>query len=360
MYKPRLALVTAAVLLAGSVVRADADLDIKLLLDKAVKEAGPDTVAKLKNVTWKAKVRSTEEKKQSGVSDLEIWAQNWDRLRLKVDEIDDKGRHQSWTVVMNGKKAWWNWAGLNFWEIPEPAAKEFALRDLYFTLRATQMLPALLGKEFQLTHLGEVKVNDQPAVGLRIRRKGRPDVSLFFDKKTSLPVKAELRVSIEGVEQGIDGYFQVFYSDYKEFNGLKHFAKITFKGAKRERATGREETMELAAMELSDIRPQMQLDASLFDQPPNAWLLDRPQPQPAFVTVRVPSADAEVWFDDHRTQQAGLERVFESPALQAGKYSYHVRAKWRQNGKDMEQTRTVQVQPGQRVMVDFNRSKAMD
>jgi uncharacterized protein (TIGR03000 family) len=85
--------------------------------------------------------------------------------------------------------------------------------------------------------------------------------------------------------------------------------------------------------------------------------LDRDNRQDqAFVTVRVPSPDAQVWFDDHRTQQGGMQRMFETPSLESGNYSYKVRAKWRQDGKDMDQTRTVRVQPGQRVMVDFARA----
>jgi uncharacterized protein (TIGR03000 family) len=76
----------------------------------------------------------------------------------------------------------------------------------------------------------------------------------------------------------------------------------------------------------------------------------------AHVMVRVPASDAQVWFDDHRTQQTGTQRNFDSPSLESGTYSYKIRAKWRQDGKDKEQTRTVRVQPGQRVTVDFGRS----
>jgi uncharacterized protein (TIGR03000 family) len=73
----------------------------------------------------------------------------------------------------------------------------------------------------------------------------------------------------------------------------------------------------------------------------------------AFIMVRVSAPDTQVWFDDHRTQQNGMERFFETPPLQSGTYSYQIRAKWRENGKDMDKTRTVRVRPGQRVMVDF-------
>jgi uncharacterized protein (TIGR03000 family) len=73
----------------------------------------------------------------------------------------------------------------------------------------------------------------------------------------------------------------------------------------------------------------------------------------ARVAVRVPP-DAEVWFDDDKTQQKGTMREFISPALEPGhNYSYDIKARWNQNGKMVEQTRHVPVHAGDRVMVDF-------
>jgi uncharacterized protein (TIGR03000 family) len=82
------------------------------------------------------------------------------------------------------------------------------------------------------------------------------------------------------------------------------------------------------------------------------------QESPTFVTVRVPSQDAQIWFDDYRTQQRGMERRYQSPPLEAGRYSYQVRIKWRENGQEMTRTRTVNVRPGQMVMVDFGQGGA--
>jgi uncharacterized protein (TIGR03000 family) len=74
----------------------------------------------------------------------------------------------------------------------------------------------------------------------------------------------------------------------------------------------------------------------------------------ALVTVRVPTADAQVWFNNAATRRTGTERQFVSPQLAAGpNYSYEVRALWRANGRTVEQTRTVRVNPGQAVTVDF-------
>jgi uncharacterized protein (TIGR03000 family) len=74
---------------------------------------------------------------------------------------------------------------------------------------------------------------------------------------------------------------------------------------------------------------------------------------PVTVTVRVPDPNAEVWFGDNRTRQTGDTRVFQSPPLAPGKYSYEVRARWTDNGKEVDQTRTVEVRPGDNTTVDF-------
>jgi uncharacterized protein (TIGR03000 family) len=74
------------------------------------------------------------------------------------------------------------------------------------------------------------------------------------------------------------------------------------------------------------------------------------------VQVRVPSPDAEVWFEGAKTNQRGMDRTFESPELTPGyKYTYHMRARWTDNGQPRDQTREVRVQPGQSVTVDFTR-----
>jgi uncharacterized protein (TIGR03000 family) len=83
---------------------------------------------------------------------------------------------------------------------------------------------------------------------------------------------------------------------------------------------------------------------------------DLDQGNKVFVTVRVPTTNAQLWFGDHRTQQSGRQRTFESPPLESGTYAYHIRAKWQQNGQDMEQTRDIRVRPGQQLTVDFNQA----
>ena len=71
------------------------------------------------------------------------------------------------------------------------------------------------------------------------------------------------------------------------------------------------------------------------------------------VDVKVP-ANAEVWFDGGKTAQTGPDRVFHSPALKPGVgYLYLVRARWSEDGREIEQVQTVTVHAGERVRVAF-------
>jgi uncharacterized protein (TIGR03000 family) len=72
------------------------------------------------------------------------------------------------------------------------------------------------------------------------------------------------------------------------------------------------------------------------------------------VTVLVPAADAQVWFDNNATTQQGMQRLFESPSLTPNHaYTYTIKARWMENGKAVEQERQVNVQAGHNVTVNF-------
>jgi uncharacterized protein (TIGR03000 family) len=74
----------------------------------------------------------------------------------------------------------------------------------------------------------------------------------------------------------------------------------------------------------------------------------------AAIEVRVPVADAEVFFENINTRQNGLKRQFLSPVIEVGTtYFYKVRARWKQDGKAVDQTRTVGVRANESFVVDF-------
>jgi uncharacterized protein (TIGR03000 family) len=101
----------------------------------------------------------------------------------------------------------------------------------------------------------------------------------------------------------------------------------------------------------------------LYAPPPDGYSESGPEPssppapasdQSVRVDVRVPVADAEVFFDDSKTSQTGMVRYFESPPLEPGAaYEYTIRARWIADGKPVTQTRKITVFAGQRVGVNF-------
>jgi uncharacterized protein (TIGR03000 family) len=73
----------------------------------------------------------------------------------------------------------------------------------------------------------------------------------------------------------------------------------------------------------------------------------------AGIHVRVPNS-ATVWVDGGRTQQTGPNRDFVTPALKPGTtFEYQIKARWMEDGKPVEQTRTVKVRANEASNVDF-------
>jgi len=84
---------------------------------------------------------------------------------------------------------------------------------------------------------------------------------------------------------------------------------------------------------------------------------DAPKLQPVTLMVRVP-ADAQVWLNGTKTTSKGTVREFVSPPLETGwKYSYEIRARWTENGKAVERTRALRVQPGQKLDIDMQKKE---
>jgi uncharacterized protein (TIGR03000 family) len=78
------------------------------------------------------------------------------------------------------------------------------------------------------------------------------------------------------------------------------------------------------------------------------------QQNTAHIRVLVPADNAQIWFDDAPTQQTGSVRVFDTPALEPGRsYTYQVRARWTDNGREVAETREAHIHPGDAVTVDF-------
>src|SRR5262249_8293462 len=168
---------------------------------------------------------------------------------LRADlEFDQGGMQVAGVLVINKDKAWAKFGGMTK---DAPADDLPTVRAVMYAVRMPSLLVPAKEKGFTLSPLGEVKIGDNPALGVKVAHKEHTELSLFLDKKTGLPVKSEIRVKQGGQEVT----FEIFYSEYKEFAGVKHPTKITFKTGDKK----------MAEVEFTEIKAEEKLEDNLFD-----------------------------------------------------------------------------------------------
>jgi hypothetical protein len=242
------------VLLLAPALYADPADDAKAVVDKAIKAmGGSDKLAKAPATTFKCKATVSDDGKKEAEFSGTWSIQLPDKYRGEI-ELSHDGKTETVTLVINGDKAWAHETSKNKTE-EAPADALAVIRADFGALHLAHSLVPLTGKEYKLSSLGEAKVDNRAAIGIKVERKDMPDVDLFFDKETHLPVKAEVRVKERtGAEEMVHTFL---FQDYKEADGTKHFTKLTLN-------RGDKEAM---VMELSEVKRQEKLEATLFDKP---------------------------------------------------------------------------------------------
>jgi hypothetical protein len=214
-------LAAVALLIVSAPARADDQADAKALLDKAFKAHGGDAVEKIKAGTISIKG------KFYGMGDGidytgTISFQLPDKQRLEI-ESEAGGMKFKFVQVFNKDKGWNGLAG-NTVEMDKDAVAE--VKEAIHAGDLSALRPSAF-KDAKLSLVGEVKVNDKPAVGLRVEVKGKRDVTLFFDKETHLLVKRERRA--KDPQGGEEFGEEEVYSDFKEVGGVKMSHKVVIK-----------------------------------------------------------------------------------------------------------------------------------
>src|SRR5262249_11008767 len=210
-----------ALLGAADFSRSGEDKDLRAIIDKAIAAQGGE--AKL--AAFPAQIRKGAGKFY-GLGEpidynLEI-ASHDKRFRfgmdMKVMDFDLKV-----IVVVTPDKGW---EKIND-EVKEIAADELAeQKEQMHSHAVVNLLSLKKDKDYKLALIGDVKVGDQSAVGVRVSKKGHRDVSLFFDKAKGHLVKSEFVVKdIKG--GGDQELTQVnLYYDYKEFQGAHYPTRL--------------------------------------------------------------------------------------------------------------------------------------
>jgi hypothetical protein len=237
-------------LFGGGAARAEEQADATALVTKAMKAMnGEAKLAKLSTASVKGKVSGSEGGQDITVTLNGTW-RGMSHYRVELDALIG-GQTFSGVLVINGDKGWFKDPNRTE-DAPEGAAA--FVQNLFYAMRMPQLLPALSHKDYKLAPLGEVQIGTHTGVGVSVSHKERKDVHLFFDKKTGLPLKSEIRLEVPKENKEIT--VEYHYSDYKEFDGVKLCGKIAIK------ADGKEFTLELG-----EIRPIEKVDDGQFERP---------------------------------------------------------------------------------------------
>lgn len=220
MFRLRTLAIAGCILAVSAVLARAPDDDLKAVLQKAIAaHGGEKNLNKFGGAISKFK------------GTIEIMGKSRDitgeTTLLKPDKvkntmtIDIEGMQIPVAIVYNGKKMW---RSVN--NKTEEIKDEKILTEMREGLQAegAGSLSDYLKAPYELGALGEVKIKDKPAIGIRVSKKGQRDVSYFFDKKTHLLVKTEMRIL--DVEAGQEVTQEKYIIGYRDTDGLKTGARV--------------------------------------------------------------------------------------------------------------------------------------
>lgn len=219
----RESLAAFAFLAAVSVpARADDAADARAVVEKAVKaHGGQENLDKFPahSLQFKGNFHGMGQAiPMTGV----VAVQGLEKQKLDV-EVEAGGQKFRVVTVLDGDKGWTRMGDeTNAMDKDQVAeAKEQAYAGWVATLAP------LKDKKFTLATIGETKIDQRPAVGVKVSCKGHRDVDLYFDKETMLLVKTETRVKDDGSGQEVTE--ESFAGEYKDVQGTKQAMKFTVK-----------------------------------------------------------------------------------------------------------------------------------
>jgi hypothetical protein len=157
------------------------------------------------------------------------------------------------TQVVSGDKGWVKFND----EVKTMSPDELAEEKAAIYAKWVSSLVPLKDKAFKLANIGEVKIGEQAATGVRVSHAGHRDINLFFDKTSGLLVKSESQVKDVKDGSGKEMGEETFFADFKEFKGIKFPTKITI---------NRDGKLHVEAV-MTDILPLEKLEEDVFGQP---------------------------------------------------------------------------------------------
>ncbi|MCE9531993.1 MAG: hypothetical protein K8T89_12840 [Planctomycetes bacterium] len=224
--------------------------DAGAVIDKAIAALGDaEKLKKVNGEQWKTKgTFHGFGMKIPYIADYSYMKPNMMRFDMAMEF---GGQKTTMSAASDGKVAWEK-MGEDMRDMDKKKAEEFN-RTIY-TMFVSQITP-LKEKEFTLTIVPGIKVDDKPTIGIKVTRKDQRNVTLYLDEKTHLLAKSETKAWDEFSKMEVTQ--EVFLNGWKDKNGLKVFDRLTIK---RDGKLFLEE-------EFSDQKPLEKLDAKVFEKP---------------------------------------------------------------------------------------------
>jgi len=194
---------------------ARAENETRALLEKAIKAHGGAEKLDRQKTTY-VKTKGTAEVPGAGKISFtqEGYTQLPNQLKQTI-EAEVAGQNVTVVSVINGAKVWAK-AGGQTLDVSDMVGDK--LKDT-FHQQQVQTLTPLRDKSYELSPLGELKVNDKPAIGVRVAKKGFRDINLYFDKESGLLVKVEGR-SADLLSQK-EATQETIFKEYMDVDGLQ-------------------------------------------------------------------------------------------------------------------------------------------
>lgn len=231
---------------------ADERADALVIIDQAVKAVGgADKLKTLQAVTWKSKTKATVDGQEINFTASGAIQGN-DRCRIELD-VQINNNNAAIILVFTKDKGWIKGNDNDANEAPKNVVA-MMMTDL-LALRLAELLLPLKENNLTLSPLGETKINDRAVLGVKVTPKDRPEINMFFDKETGLPAKCEMQVKES--EDAAELLHEFFFSDYKDFEGVKHFTKFKVK----------RDGKDFMETEVSELKSVEKHDEGMFGKP---------------------------------------------------------------------------------------------
>jgi hypothetical protein len=199
--------------------RAEEDAT-RAIIEKAIKaHGGIEKLKKLKKSAVQSKAKGKIHVLGGIDVTMEISAQSGKFRQVIEGELNDNKFTQY--VLFDGKKLR---IYVNDMEIKLDDKKLLkAVQEQLYAEKITGLV-FLKDKGIKLAALGEVKVGDTAALGVRVSSEGHKDVNLFFDKAKGLLIKTETRAT--DFMSGEEKTEEKILKDYKMLDGFLQPTKV--------------------------------------------------------------------------------------------------------------------------------------